>query len=59
VNAVTNARFALQNTHSSRAVIKLTATAAGFRLRLGGGVALRLHSSRHYKGLTIQHFQLS
>jgi hypothetical protein len=31
---------------SSRAAIVLAATAAGFRLRLGGGVALRLRSSR-------------
>ena len=33
---------------SSQAAIVLAATAAGFRLRLGGGVALRLRSSRLY-----------
>jgi hypothetical protein len=35
-----------QPARSSRAAIVLAATAAGFRLRLGGGVALRLRSSR-------------
>jgi hypothetical protein len=41
-----HARSASQSPRSSRAVIQIAASAAGFRLRLGGGVALRLRSGR-------------
>jgi hypothetical protein len=42
--ATTPAPF--RKTHVRHGGNELTATAAGFRLRLGGGVALRLRSSR-------------
>jgi hypothetical protein len=41
-----DARSTPQSARSSRAAIQVAASAAGFRLRLGGGVALRLRSSR-------------
>jgi len=40
------ARSAAQRARSSRATIQMAVSAAGFRLRLGGGVALRLRSRR-------------
>jgi hypothetical protein len=41
-----HARSVPQKTRSSRAAMGLAARAAGFRLRFGGGVALRLRSRR-------------
>ena len=41
-----HARSASQSAPSSRAAIQVATSAAGFRLRLGGGVALRLRSRR-------------
>jgi hypothetical protein len=43
-----HARATPQTAHSSRAAKGINRNSAGFRLRLGGGVALRLRSSRHY-----------
>ena len=40
------ARSAAQRARSSRAAIQVATSAAGFRPRLGGGVALRLRSRR-------------